>query len=493
MIAPTTFRPRFFTSLLIVSALSALTSGPVRAKGPVSDDEANVVDPTHGSGAPETPPPPSEPQPPAESTGSAIIVERLPPSAYPAWTKRGIPGGSLWLDPSFHGMQWPYYPKTGLGLSGSVWADNSYQKITREERFPRTDYWVHQSRAVLRVTPTYSEGDFFVQGQVEMVGNYNQNVQRQDAPDTDDLWVRFGRWNSWDLQVGRYEAFALHHFGMGLDLNTVERQGALDENSRQPVDFNYATTMFYRPNGMGNIALHVRLFEGAQGLPAIRGELLTQYGYDNFDRIGVRPAVVADFGILKVKLGTEHRWTRPRDTQVQTMMSARLNADGTPVLDMNGSPIVDITYVHTRKEKFYDRCTVAGAVQLVLFPWVEAGAQGAYCLSDHTTQMGGVDNDGSFTQWTVGGFANFGVLPDLVVGGGADFANWTNLHKNDLGQFGHQTNLAAFGAVQYLVHKQLYVKVVGAYDKAKREDLEGGTTQVASKMLSARVRLMYLF
>jgi hypothetical protein len=504
MMATTRFRPRVLISLIAASLLSAFASHPARAKGSAAaagadasergSGDVNAVDPTHGSGAAETPPPPAIPAPPAESTGSAYIVERLPPSAYPEWTKRGIQGGSLWLDASMHGMQWPYYPKTGLGLSGSVWVDNSYQRINREERFPRTDYWVHQSRAVLRITPTYSSDDFFVQAQVEKVGNYNQNVQRSDAPDTDDLWLRFGRWNSWDIQVGRYEAFALHHFGMGLDLNTVERQGALDENSRQPVDFNYATTMFYRPNGTGNIALHLHFWEGANGVPSIRGELLAQYGYDSFDRIGVRPAVVVDFGIIKVKLGTEHRWTRPRDTQVQTNMTPRVNADGTPAIDpTTGSQFVDISYTHTRKEKFYDRCQVAGAVQLVLFPWVEAGLQGAYCLSDHTTQMGGNDLDGSFTQWTVGGFANISPIPDLVVGGGADLANWTNLHKNDLGQFGHQTNLAAFGAVQYLVHKQLYVKLVGAYDKAKREDLEGGTTQVATTMLSARVRLMYLF
>ena len=503
MIPPKKFHAGFLSTLLTASLLSVLAPLPARAKGSSATDaeasegeaaNANAVDPTHGSGEAETPPPAKRPGPPPESSGSAFIVERLPPSAFPEWTRRGIPGGSLWLDASFHGMQWPYYPKTGLGFSGSVWADNSYQKINREERFPQTEYWVHQSRAVLRATPTYSSDDFFVQGQVEMVGNYNQLLQRQDAPDTDDLWLRFGRWNSWDIQVGRYEAYALHHFGMGLDLNTVERQGALDENSRAPVDFNYATTMFYRPNGTGNIALHLHFWEGEKGLPAIRAELLTQYGYDSFDRIGVRPAVIVDFGALKFKLGTEHRWTRPRDTQVQTNMTPRVDSNGQPVIDpMTMSQIIDISYTATRKEKFYDRCLAAGTVQLVLFPWLETGVQGAYCLSDHTTGMGGTDIDGSYTQWTVVGFANFSPFTDVVVGGGADLADWTNLHKNDLGKYGHQTNLAAFGAVQYLVHKQLYVKLVGAYDKGKRENLEGGTTEVTSTMVSARVRLMYLF
>ena len=61
------------------------------------------------------------------------------------------------------------------------------------------------------------------------------------------------------------------------------------------------------------------------------------------------------------------------------------------------------------------------------------------------------------------------------------------------GQFGHQTNLASFGAVQFLVRKQLYVKLIGAYDQGMRENLQGGETRVAQTMFSGRLRLMYLF
>lgn len=452
---------RVFAPAVLVSAVLLLSPGRLLAQ------EAGD---TPSEAAPAEVAPPAPPPPPSEQ---GFVVERMPPSAYPASRVRGIPGGSLWLDPSFHGMQWPYYPKTGIGLGGSLWVDNSYQRIDREEQFPRTDYWVHQARAVVRVTPTYTSGDFFVQAQAELVGNNNQTLQRLDAPDTDDLWLRFGVWNRWDVQVGRFEAYPLHHFGMGLDLNTIERQGALDENSKQPIDFYYGTTLYLRPSGVGNLAFHLHLFEAAKALPAVRIEMLAQYGYDSFDRVGGRPAAVIDWGFLKVKLGGEYRLSRPRDTQVTV------------------DPVT-VTYTHTRKEKFTDR-GVSAAVQLVLFPWVEAGVQGAYGLSDHTTGMGGSDPDGSFTQWTVGGFLNVSPLPDLVVGFGAHFTDWTNLKKNDLGQFGHQTNLASFGAVQFLVRKQLYVKLIGAYDKGVREDLQGGTTRVAQTMFSGRVRFMYLF
>jgi hypothetical protein len=191
-------------------------------------------------------------------------------------------------------------------------------------------------------------------------------------------------------------------------------------------------------------------------------------------------------------VGGEYRLSRPRESTVTATTTPRLDAMGNPLLDNNGLPIVDVTYSYNRSEKFVDR-GFSGSVELVLFPWVEAGVSGAYGLSDHTNGMGGNDLDGSFTQWTAGGFVNVSPLPALVVGYGLHFTDWTNLHKNDLNQFGHQTNLATFAAVQYLLRKQVYIKLVGAYDKAVAEDLQGGTARISNAMFSGRVRFMYLF
>src|SRR5678815_681069 len=63
-----------------------------------------------------TPPPPAAP---ASEGGGPGPVERLPPSAYPEEYTRGLYGGSLWM--TFHGAQWPYYARTGIGVSGYGW------------------------------------------------------------------------------------------------------------------------------------------------------------------------------------------------------------------------------------------------------------------------------------------------------------------------------------------------------------------------------------
>src|SRR5438105_1834226 len=63
-------------------------------------------------------PPAPAPAPPPKPDESLTLgpLQRLPASAYPEPYTRGIEGGSLRT--TFHGLQWPYYPKTGIGVSG---------------------------------------------------------------------------------------------------------------------------------------------------------------------------------------------------------------------------------------------------------------------------------------------------------------------------------------------------------------------------------------
>ena len=159
------------------------------------------------------------------------------------------------------------------------------------------------------MTPTYAEGDWFVQAQAEIVANKDQS-QTQPTPgivDADDAWVRIGQWRKWDLMFGRFEAFEIYHRGMGLDINTEERLGAFDGNN-QPPDIYGATFLFDRPARPGNVAFHLYPYR------YLRIELLAQYGgLGQYNEIGGRPAVIFDIGWLKLKAAAEYQWLTARN------------------------------------------------------------------------------------------------------------------------------------------------------------------------------------
>ena len=447
----------------LLALLLVLVSGVAQAapEAPSTDEDADsdnqgpapagVKGPAHQSlpapqvAQPEEPPPLGP-------------VERLPPTAYPEWKTRGIYGGSLWFSGNMNGMPWPYYPKTGIGISGYAWLDTGYETIHRgNPQEPSSKYLINQGRGLLRVSPTYSPSSWYVQGQAEFVANKDQSVAQPAVADVDDLWVRTGQWKKWDLQVGRFEAFEVYHFGMGLDLNTLERQGASDQQRAIP-DVYGLQSIVYRQSGVGNVALHYYVSD------FLRIELLGQFGFDTVAAIntyGTRPAAVLDLGVIKLKVAVDARKQFP----------------------VNNSS----------KESRYMR-GATGALQIVLDPYIELGVNGVYGLTDHyspqnvtnpNASMGDYDALGSLTDWSVGGFANARVIEDFIIGAGANFTNETDQAA------GHFTNLQTFGALQYVVGKQLFVKIVGAYGKAHIG--LGGVPAWDNDMLSARVRLMYLF
>ncbi|HMI86066.1 MAG TPA: hypothetical protein VK550_18345, partial [Polyangiaceae bacterium] len=253
---------------------------------------------------PEPPAPPAASRPPPlapEPPGSASLgpIERLPVSAYPEPRTRGLRGGSLWM--TFHGLQWPYYRQTGIGLSGYAWIDTGYEKIDRGHPTQQgITYWLQQGRFLFRVTPTYTQGNYFVQGQAEFVANKEQSTPAS-VTDADDVWIRAGRWNTWDVQLGRYEAWEIYHFGMGLDLNTLERRGAFDELRGAPEIYG-VTYAFYRPPGVGQAALHLYPTD------FLRFELGTQIGNEfGSNAFAARPVGIFDIGWLKLKGGVEYK------------------------------------------------------------------------------------------------------------------------------------------------------------------------------------------
>jgi hypothetical protein len=274
---------------------------------------APVHEATNVAGSIPPPPQPAVVAPPVTEIG----VERLPGSAYPEPQTRGLKYGSLWL--TFHGLQWPYLPATAgrdrfvIGLSGWGWLDTSYVKFRpwgdnkQAIGSDQITYWKQQGRMLLRVTPTYSFDNWFVQGQVELVGTQDQTISRSDVggADTDDLWLRVGQWNSWDFQVGRFEGWEVFHLGMGLDQNTFERQGAVASGD-PTISFYGLTDNQFRPLGAaGNFAVHY------YPLPFLRFEALGTVGSSGGPEVATRPVAILDFGWVKLKGGVE--WQRITD------------------------------------------------------------------------------------------------------------------------------------------------------------------------------------
>jgi len=361
-----------------------------------------------------------------------------------------------------HGMPWPYYPKTGIGVSGSVWVDTGYEAIKRTNTAEaNTKQLVSQGRAVLRVTPTLSSGSWYAQAQGEFVGNEDQSVAQPNVVDIDDLWIRAGQWKSWDLQLGRFEAFEVYHFGMGLDLNTLERLGAQGSQTRNPPDvfeLGGNSNIVYRQSGPTNLAAHFYPTD------TLRVELLGQFGFDTasgIDTIGARPALVFDVGWLKLKAAGDVRKQFP---SLSSSKESRTLQGG------------------------------AAALQFVVDPYFELGGNFAYGSIKHysptnstdpNAAQGDFDTAGSLTDLDAGGFANLRIVDGLVLGTGANY----NQEKDE--QAGIFTHLQAFGAVQVRALPQLYIKLVGAY--AKGHLAPGGVAAWDNTMTSARLRLLYVF
>jgi hypothetical protein len=457
-------KPVRLAATVVVGLVGSLLASPS-----IAQQDATAPGAAAGS-AGDAPAPPSATPATAETAagndeGASPVggLERMPGDAFwPPPYIRGLFGSSVWLA-GMHGLQWPYYRKTGIGFSGDVWVDNAYERVNRgqptEQDF-RT--WIQQARMVLRVTPTYTRGNWFVQGQAELVANKDQTKRQPDVADTDDLWIRTGSWNKWDVQFGRYQGWEVYHLGMGLDLNTVERDGATDINNPPPGIYG-VTYGYYRPSGMGNLAVHL------YPMSILRFEVLGQLGNElGRNTLTARPVGILDLGWLKFKVGGEYR--------VQTQDDPSL------------------------KEKSVLRGAGAG-VTFVFNPYVEFGFNAARGLVDHTDTKGETDGPGSYTVTSIGAFANGRIIEDLLLGVGFNRTTKEDLYSETLmdpmtnatttkvGEFDHKQG---FVAIQYLIGKQLFVKAVFAYATAHLAPTHSNGV-FDNTMYSARLRVQYLF
>ena len=393
--------------------------------------------------------------------GGGRVFRQLSGEAYPEGNGRGLYGGSLWFSP-FHGLQWPYMPQTGMGFSGYVWLDPGYARFNSGlPSVPAYRRYLQQGRFVLRVTPTYSDGRYFVQGLAEAVLNKEQQNAQPTTADTDDVFIRAGHWNKYDVQIGRFDVWEVYHFGMGLDLNTLERGGASDSN--YPINLYGVTFASYKEasslRNAGNVAFH--------WYPKnwIRSETLGQMGGGNgYNVLGGRQAVIYDIGWLKIKGAAEYL----QQTNEKT---------GTP-------------------EKFR-RYGAGGGIIVILNPFVEFGINGAYADVRHIDQSGALDGAGTYTLTSYGAFANARLfIDDLIIGVGINRVDKDDV-KTELvggkelhGEFAH---MQTFGALQYLVAKQLFLKLVVGYAESYQAPTFAQGLKYNNDFTSIRLRATYLF
>jgi hypothetical protein len=441
------------------------------------------AEPPKDEKAAEAVPPPAPTPPPSPTTASGTSVERektvslvglenLPGSAYPETYTRGIKYGSMWL--TFHGQQWPYMPLIeggpGLrvGISGYVWNDLSYARVIPGKEFQKTvgrqDRWITQTRGALRLTPTYNaKGGWFAQAQGEFILQGDMTITPSSTlGSTDDLWVRFGKWNVFDVQVGRFQGWEIaNHFGMGLDQNTLERQGALvigPSATKPPSTYGLSYFWDRQDNLLGGYAAHI------YPTKFLRGELLSHIGSGTGTgaprQIDVRPSAIFDIGYVKLKAGWEYGKTKPMDEKLMQR---------------------------------YERNGYGFAAQFVIPKYVEGGLSYARGFEEKLTDKSVPDLNSSGSTWTYGGFLNGSPGYEPVVLGLGVFETHNEDMRWDPTKEGVGTNDQTqwFGAVQYTLWNQLYFKFV--FSHANNRVNNAGSGHFSNNQTAGRLRVQLLF
>ena len=137
---------------------------------------------------------------------------------------------------------------------------------------------------------------------------------------------------------------------------------------------------------------------------------------------------------------------------------------------------------------------VAASAQFVYAPWIEGGINYGYASNRVFTPNGNLDTTATGETSSIGAFVNARVITDMLVGAGINYVSTGNEHFNtQTGSNDFATNTQTFVAVQYLIAKQLFVKLVGAYANSRFERSFSSAAPYNDQMYSARLRVLYLF
>lgn len=351
-------------------------------------------------------------------------------------------------------------PDLRVAFSGGGWLDANFRKIKAGEILEDDQTETRmQGRFTLRVTPVYNmHDDWFLQSNFEYIANTEQDHKVDEYSDVDEAWLRLGKWKTFDVTVGRTQGFEVYHFGMGLDLNTYERQGA-KSFSKTPAQAYSLSNLWDRGINNGAFAVHWYMPKW------LRLELLTRIGLSGSgSTLGLRPAGVLDLGWLKLRAGYERQ------------LSPAIFDKSQSRVEMQG---------------------LGSSLQFVFDPWIEFGGGIAQRTQDAFEQDGAIRTGETHTTTTYGGFLNARpYFEDWLVGVGYHNTAFENFEFDAYGVPYNSDHVQTFGALQYVAWKKLYIKYVLSYSKGHIEERNDGDAQDTgfyNESLSHRLRFMLNF
>ena len=213
----------------------------------------------------------------------------------------------MWM--TFHGAQWPYYPRTGIGVSGYGWIDNSYQQAEDRRALGDVDCTrktiLQQGRILLRVTPTYSARQLLRPG---AGGDRRQQGSVADAAAAGHR--RRGRC------LGAHRRMAT----VGPDVRPLRgvrdllpRHGLSTSTRRSGWARSTRTaarpTSTARPTcSIGRAAPATSRFTSIRIATCASSCSRSTAVSRQYNEIGGRPAVIFDIGWLKLKAAAEYQW-----------------------------------------------------------------------------------------------------------------------------------------------------------------------------------------
>lgn len=116
----------------------------------------------------------------------------------------------------------------GGQIFGQVELDVGYASYKYPERLDRPGETLHDMRGRFVLGPQfqYELQDGYYLNVVTQLVAWVREEEEQYQINADDVYVQYGKGDTWDLQVGRFMTWRVYHKGLGFDIFTLEDQGA---------------------------------------------------------------------------------------------------------------------------------------------------------------------------------------------------------------------------------------------------------------------------